>query len=47
MGETAGGLSDTGFDMETETGEVESSVIEERDEGEEDKASAEGGRRGR
>src|ERR1700691_1196320 len=39
MGETAGALSDTGFDMETETGEVESSVIEERDEGEEEKTT--------
>lgn len=36
MGETAVGLSDTGFDMETDT-EVESSIIEEREEGEEEK----------
>lgn len=40
MGETAGGLSDTGFDMETETGEAESSVIEEREEGEDEKTSS-------
>lgn len=32
MGDTAAGLNDTGFDMETEASEVESSVIEERDE---------------
>ncbi|MGE4574711.1 MULTISPECIES: hypothetical protein [Parachlamydia] len=32
MGDTAAGLHDTGFDMETEASEVESSVIEERDE---------------
>jgi hypothetical protein len=38
MGETAGSLTDTGFDMEAETGEIEaSSVIEEREEGEEER----------
>lgn len=37
MGETGGGLTDTGFDMETEAGDGDSSVIEERDEGEEEK----------
>lgn len=36
MGDTAGGVADTGFDVETDT-EAESSIIEERDEGEEDK----------
>lgn len=42
MGETAGSLNDTGFDMETEAGEIEtSSVIEEREEGEEDRQSEE------
>lgn len=35
MGETAAGVSDTGFDMDTEAVESESSVIEERDETEE------------
>ncbi len=34
-GETAGGLGDTGFDMETEAIEGEASVIEEREEVEE------------
>lgn len=37
MGETAGGVADTGFDVETDT-EVESSIIEERDEGEDEKS---------
>lgn len=37
MGETAGGLTDTGFDVETEGTELESSVIEERDETNEEK----------
>ncbi len=41
MGETAGGLADTGFDMETEAGEVESSVIEERDETDDEKHDSE------
>jgi len=31
MGDTAAGLHDTGFDMETEASEVESSIIEEKD----------------
>ena len=42
MGETAVGLSDTGFDIENETGEIEtSSVIEEREEPEEEHAESE------
>jgi len=42
MGETATGISDTGFDMETETGDVEtSSVIEEREEGDEETSKEE------
>jgi len=41
MGETGGGLTETSFDMETEAGEMESSVIEERDEGEEDRTAEE------
>lgn len=40
MGETAGGLSDTGFDMETDAVDVETSVIDERDENEEDQGSS-------
>lgn len=36
MGETAGGLSDTGFDMETDAVDVETSIIEEREEREEE-----------
>jgi hypothetical protein len=39
MGETAASLADTGFDMETENGDVESSVIEEREEHDEEKTS--------
>jgi hypothetical protein len=42
VGETATGIADTGFDMETETGDVEtSSVIEEREEGEEERGKEE------
>jgi len=41
MGETAGALADTGFDMETEAGELESSVIEERDDTDEEKGDDE------
>ena len=37
MGETANGLTDTGFDMETENDDGESSVIEERDDTDEEK----------
>jgi hypothetical protein len=42
IGESAGGLSDAGFDMETDAADVESSVIEERDDsaGDEDATSA-------
>ena len=36
IGESAGSISDTGFDMETDAMEVESSVIEEKDETEDD-----------
>lgn len=39
IGETATGLADTGFDMETENGEAESSVIEERDDADDDKGT--------
>jgi len=39
LGETATGFGDTGFDMETEAGEAESSVIEERDDTEDEKTS--------
>lgn len=39
MGETANGLTDTAFDLETEHDDAETSIIEERDEGDEDKAS--------
>jgi len=39
IGETATGFGDTGFDMETEAGEAESSVIEERDDTEDEKTS--------
>lgn len=35
IGETAAGISDTGFDMETETAEGDTSIIEERDDDEE------------
>ncbi len=41
MGDTAGGLTDTGFDVETEAGEVESSVIEERDDADDEKEADE------
>lgn len=41
IGETAGGFSDTGFDMETDAVDVESSVIEEKEEGEEETVSDE------
>lgn len=37
LGETGGGVADTGFDMETDAVDVESSVIEEREEGDEEK----------
>jgi len=40
IGESAGGLSDAGFDMETDAADVESSVIEEREEGDEEATSA-------
>lgn len=42
IGESAGGLSDAGFDMETDAADVESSVIEERDDsaGDEEATSA-------
>lgn len=40
VGETGGGIAETGFDMETEAMEVESSVIEEKDESEEEGAQA-------
>lgn len=36
MGETGAGVGDTGFDMDTEAVETETSIIEERDEGDED-----------
>lgn len=39
MGETASGLTDTGFDLETENEEVETSMMEDRDEGDEDKSA--------
>ena len=39
MGETANGLADTGFDMETEHDDAESSIIEERDDTDEEKTS--------
>jgi hypothetical protein len=32
IGDTAAGIGDTGFDMDTDTAEMESSVIDERDE---------------
>lgn len=35
LGETAAGIGDTGFDMETETAEADTSVIDERDDEEE------------
>jgi hypothetical protein len=42
IGETAVGLTDTGFDLEAESGEIEtSSLIEEREETEEEKAEHE------
>lgn len=41
MGETAGGLSDTGFDMETDAVDVETSVIDEREENDEEATAAE------
>lgn len=41
IGETAGGMSDTGFDMESDAADVESSVIEEREEGAEETQAAE------
>jgi hypothetical protein len=41
IGETAGGVGDTGFDMETDAMDVETSVIDEREEGEEETASEE------
>lgn len=39
IGETATGLVDTGFDMEPENGESESSVIEEREDADDEKGS--------
>lgn len=39
MGETANGLTDTGFDMETDNDETETSIIEERDDTDEEKTS--------
>lgn len=41
MGDTAGGLTDTGFDVETEGTEAESSIIEERNETETEKENDE------
>jgi hypothetical protein len=41
MGETANGLTDTAFDMDTEHDDAETSIIEERDETDEDKTSDE------
>ena len=38
LGETAAGLSDTGFDMETEGTDVETSIVEDKEEGEEEAA---------
>lgn len=40
IGDTAAGIGDTGFDMETDTAEMESSVIDERDDEEEGNAQA-------
>jgi hypothetical protein len=40
MGETAAGLSDTGFDMETDAVDLETSVIDDREEHEEETAIA-------
>lgn len=39
MSETAGTITDTGFEMETEMGDTETSVIHEREDSEEDTAS--------
>lgn len=41
IGDTAGGMTDAGFDMETEAADIETSVIEERDEGEDDHHASE------
>lgn len=41
LGETGGGVADTGFDMETDVVDVESSVIEEREEADEEKEEEE------
>lgn len=41
LGETGGGVADTGFDMETDAVDVESSVIEEREEADEEKEEEE------
>lgn len=41
MGETAVGLTDAGFDSETDAVDVESSVIEEREEGADEEPAAE------
>lgn len=41
IGETANGLTDTGFDLESEHEEAESSVMEDREEAEEEKSSDE------
>ena len=40
IAETAGGLTETGFELESEAIEAETSVIEEREEGEEETAAA-------
>lgn len=40
MGETAGAFSDTGFDMESEAMDVDSSVVEDKDETEDDETHA-------
>lgn len=40
MDETAGGVADTGFEMETDAVDMESSIIEEKEENDEDHTSA-------
>lgn len=42
IAESAAGLADTGFDMETEGGDMESSVIDDREEGEEEEGTGKG-----
>lgn len=39
IGETATHIAETGFDMETDTGEAETSIIEEREDADEEKSS--------